>query len=55
VLHALQNEHLLNASTLAVLDTLRSLGPQIAVAPAARKALQSLGKSGLRLPISTID
>jgi HEAT repeat protein len=46
VLHALQREDLLDASTLAVLDTLRSLGPRMTVALAARKALESLGKSG---------
>jgi HEAT repeat protein len=43
VLHALQREELLDASTLAVLETLRSLGPRVAVALAAHKALESLG------------
>ena len=42
VLHALQRQRLLDASTLAVLDSLRSLGPRMAVALAAKKALDSL-------------
>ena len=42
VLHALQRQRLLDASTLAVLDSLRSLGPRMAVALAAKKALESL-------------
>ena len=43
VLHALQREQMLDASTLAVLDTLRCLGPRAAVAMAAHKALESRG------------
>ena len=42
VLHALQRQRLLDESTLAVLDSLRSLGPRMAVALAAKKALDSL-------------
>ena len=42
VLHALQRQRLLDASTLAVLDSLRSLGPRMAGSLAAKKALDSL-------------
>lgn len=45
VLHALQLRRLLNPNTLEVLDTLRTLGPRMAVAPAAQKALQSLQRN----------
>lgn len=44
VLHALQREQLLDAKTLAVLETLRCLGPRVAVALAAHEALVSLPK-----------
>jgi hypothetical protein len=45
VLHALERKKKLNEKTLAVLDTLRFLEPKMEVALAARKALDSLGRS----------
>lgn len=44
VLHALHRQRLLDAGSLAVLETLRRLGPRAAVAQAAQKALASLRK-----------
>ena len=44
VLYALQRQRLLDPSTLAVLDTLRRLGPRVAVAVAAQKALGTFRK-----------
>jgi HEAT repeat protein len=44
VLHALHMQKLLDTNTVALLDTLRSLGPEVAVAPAAQKALDSISK-----------
>jgi hypothetical protein len=45
VLHALERKKRLNEKTLAVLDTLRFLEPRMEVALAARKALDSHGRS----------
>ncbi|HTY38767.1 MAG TPA: HEAT repeat domain-containing protein [Bacteroidota bacterium] len=50
VLHALERERLLNSETLAVLDTLRYLEPQISVPLAARRALESIPDSGVSDP-----
>lgn len=44
ILHALERKHLLNRKTLAVLDSLRSLSPELPIALVAYEALQSLAK-----------
>ncbi|HTR82002.1 MAG TPA: HEAT repeat domain-containing protein [Bacteroidota bacterium] len=46
VLHALEREDLLSKDSKAVLDALRYLEPKISVVAAARKAIQSYGKTG---------
>ena len=42
ILHALEREKLLNKDTVAVVDSLRSMEPEVEIAVAARKALASL-------------
>jgi HEAT repeat protein len=43
VLHAFEREGLLNDETIAVVDSLRSLGPNVMAALAAQKALAAMG------------
>jgi HEAT repeat protein len=43
VLHAFERDGLLNDETIAVIDSLRSLGPNVMVALAAQKALTAMG------------
>ncbi len=43
VLHAFEREGLLNEETIAVIDSLRSLGPNVLAALAAQKALEAAG------------
>ena len=42
VLHALEKDHLLNESTIELLETIRTLDADVAVPLAARKALETL-------------
>jgi hypothetical protein len=48
ILHALERQKLLEKEGLAVLDTLRYLEPEVSVAWAARKALDSLDRTHRR-------
>ncbi len=53
VLHSLKKKNLLNKEMLAVLDTLRSMEPQISAPAAARTALEAIRKNG-RLDLSSV-
>jgi HEAT repeat protein len=52
ILHALEREELLNKDTIAVIDSLRSLGPGVATALAAERALMSIRKSAKQKTMS---
>ncbi len=45
VLHAFERDGLLNEETLAVIDALRSIGPNVRAATAASRALASIGSA----------
>jgi hypothetical protein len=49
VLHSLERQKKLKKETLAVLDTLRGLGPEAPIALAAHRALEALKKPGRRV------
>ncbi|MGE5313726.1 MAG: HEAT repeat domain-containing protein [Acidobacteriota bacterium] len=52
ILHALEREDLLNKDTIAVIDSLRSLGPGVATALAAERALLSIRKQAKHKDVS---
>ncbi|HLP18331.1 MAG TPA: HEAT repeat domain-containing protein [Bacteroidota bacterium] len=55
ILHALERENLLNKETIAVIDSLRSIGPGVATALAAEHALMSIRRASRQKNFSEHD